>query len=92
MTDRDEFPGEGASASDVTADPVPQPSPEAELVAAREEAERYRERWVRERADLENLKKRAERERADATAAAAVARSSAAAGGFPPCGSEPSGW
>lgn len=39
---------------------------EAELAAAREEAERYRERWVRERADLENLKKRAERERSEA--------------------------
>jgi molecular chaperone GrpE len=39
---------------------------EAELTAAREEAERYRERWVRERADFENLKKRAERERSEA--------------------------
>jgi molecular chaperone GrpE len=39
---------------------------ETELTAAREEAERYRERWVRERADLENLKKRAERERGEA--------------------------
>lgn len=39
---------------------------EAELAAAREEAERYRERWVRERADLENLKRRAERERSEA--------------------------
>jgi molecular chaperone GrpE len=39
---------------------------EAELAAAREEAERYRERWVRERADLENLKRRTERERTDA--------------------------
>jgi len=39
---------------------------EAELAAAREEAERFRDRWMRERADLENLKKRAERERGDA--------------------------
>jgi len=39
---------------------------EADLAAAREEAERYRERWVRERADLENLRKRAERERSEA--------------------------
>jgi molecular chaperone GrpE len=39
---------------------------EAELAATREEAERYRERWVRERADLENLRKRAERERSEA--------------------------
>jgi molecular chaperone GrpE len=39
---------------------------EAELTAAREEAGRFRERWMRERADLENLKKRAERERSEA--------------------------
>jgi molecular chaperone GrpE len=39
---------------------------EADLAVAREEIERYRERWVRERADLENLRKRAERERSDA--------------------------
>jgi molecular chaperone GrpE len=39
---------------------------ETELAAAREEIERYRERWMRERADLENVKKRAERERTDA--------------------------
>ena len=39
---------------------------EAELAAAREEADRFRDRWMRERADLENLKKRAERERSDA--------------------------
>jgi molecular chaperone GrpE len=39
---------------------------EAELAAAREEIERHRDRWMRERADLENLKKRAERERAEA--------------------------
>jgi molecular chaperone GrpE len=39
---------------------------EAALTTAREEAERFRERWMRERADLENLKKRAERERSEA--------------------------
>ena len=39
---------------------------EAELTAAREEVERFRERWMRERADLENLKKRADRERREA--------------------------
>jgi molecular chaperone GrpE len=39
---------------------------EADLAAAREEVERYRERWMRERADLENVKKRGERERSDA--------------------------
>ena len=39
---------------------------EAELAAAREETDRFRDRWMRERADLENLRKRAERERGDA--------------------------
>jgi molecular chaperone GrpE len=63
-------------------DDAPQPSPtagdeseseagararlEADLAGAREEIERYRERWMRERADLENLKKRFERERSEA--------------------------
>jgi molecular chaperone GrpE len=36
---------------------------ESELAAAREEARQNHERWVRERADLENLKRRATRER-----------------------------
>jgi molecular chaperone GrpE len=40
---------------------------EAELAAAREEARQNHERWLRERADLENVKKRAARERADVT-------------------------
>jgi molecular chaperone GrpE len=39
---------------------------EAELSAAREEARQNQERWLRERADLENYKKRSDRERADA--------------------------
>jgi molecular chaperone GrpE len=38
---------------------------EAELAATREEARQNHERWLRERADLENLKKRAARERAE---------------------------
>src|SRR5712691_7236624 len=38
---------------------------EEQLVAAREEARQNHERWLRERADLENLKKRAARERAE---------------------------
>src|SRR5919201_1039652 len=38
---------------------------EAELARAREEARQSHERWLRERADLENLKKRAARERAE---------------------------
>ena len=39
---------------------------EAQLAAAREEARQNHERWIRERADLENLRKRAARERAEA--------------------------
>lgn len=39
---------------------------DAELVAAREEARQNHDRWLRERADLENVKKRAARERQDA--------------------------
>jgi len=38
---------------------------EAQLAAAREEARQNHERWLRERADLENVKKRAARERAE---------------------------
>ena len=38
---------------------------EAELEKARAEARQNHERWLRERADLENLKKRATRERAE---------------------------
>ncbi len=38
---------------------------EADLAAAREEARQSHDRWLRERADLENLKRRTERERAD---------------------------
>jgi molecular chaperone GrpE len=36
------------------------------LAAAEDEAREFRDRWVRERADLENLKKRAQRERSEA--------------------------
>ena len=39
---------------------------EAELAAAREEARQAHDRWVRERADLDNQKKRTARERQDA--------------------------
>jgi molecular chaperone GrpE len=38
---------------------------EAELAAVREELRQTHERWLRERADVENLKKRAARERAE---------------------------
>lgn len=40
--------------------------PAAEVRIAREEAAQYKDRWIRERADLENLKKRAARERQEA--------------------------
>ncbi len=40
---------------------------EADLAAAREESQRNYDRWLRERADLENVRKRATRERQDAT-------------------------
>jgi molecular chaperone GrpE len=39
---------------------------EAELAAARAEAQQANDRWVRERADLENIKRRAAREKQDA--------------------------
>src|SRR5690349_3896826 len=38
---------------------------EAEIAAVREEARQNHERWLRERADLENVKKRAARERTE---------------------------
>jgi molecular chaperone GrpE len=38
---------------------------EADLAAARDEARQNHERWLRERADVENVKKRAARERAE---------------------------
>jgi len=38
---------------------------EAELAKAREEAKQGQDRWLRERADLENVKRRAAREKAD---------------------------
>ena len=38
---------------------------EAQVTAAREEARQNHDRWLRERADLENVKKRAARERAE---------------------------
>jgi molecular chaperone GrpE len=59
-------------------EPVDQPDPigaktadevvnlEAQLAAARDEARQAHERWLRERADAENLKKRAAREQGDA--------------------------
>lgn len=58
--DRDEQgPGEGRAEERIG-------QLEAELAQARDEARANHERWVRERADLENLKKRAARERTDA--------------------------
>ena len=70
MTDRDDEKGEGQATGGAA--PRPHASSdarvealEAELEAAREEARRNQERWQRERADLENLKKRAAREQGE---------------------------
>jgi len=53
-------------------EPAPRENPaeriaalEAELAAAREEVSKANDRWVRERADLENVKRRAAKERGD---------------------------
>ena len=74
MADNDETKAKGNPAAFRDAPPRgPEDLPalvtalEAELAAAREEVRRSNERWVRERADLENAKKRAARERAEAT-------------------------
>ena len=70
MTDRDDEKGEGqatgspAPRSDASAD-ARLKALEAELQAAREEARRNQDRWQRERADLDNFKKRAAREQGE---------------------------
>lgn len=66
MMDRDDRPPTPDDPPADAAAPVSREALEAALAAAREDAERFRERWMRERADLENLKRRAERERAEA--------------------------
>ena len=66
MMDHDDAPRPDRTSDDAESEAGERARLEAELAAAREDAERYRERWVRERADLENLKKRAERERSEA--------------------------
>ena len=63
----DPDPGAGPQPSDVEARLA---AMEAELEAAREEARQANERWIRERADGENLKKRAARERVEDVRAA----------------------
>lgn len=67
----DERPDDGGTVdAPSAADPdAGQPVPEdlaAEVAAAREEAAQYKDKWVRERADLENVKRRALRDRQDA--------------------------
>jgi len=57
--------GRAGSAGDRDADRTRIEELEAELSAAREEARQNHEKWLRERADLENVKKRAARERTD---------------------------
>ena len=80
MTDeRDQKPGGTINwPGDPDAGVAPEPSDpavriaalEAELEAAREEAREANERWIRERADGENLKKRVARERVEDVRAA----------------------
>ncbi len=69
----DERPaGAGAHPEPGGGEPGPGPDdgvpsdPDARLREAQEEAAQYKDRWIRERADLENLKKRAARERQEA--------------------------
>lgn len=75
MNDRHDSTSTPDDPADPSAGPAaaPPPSPEARiaeleaaLAAAREEARAAHDRWVRERADLENLRKRGARERQDA--------------------------
>ena len=63
-------PGQGAAGASAFPGSAPDAADriralEEGLEAAREEARQSHERWLRERADLENLKKRAARERAE---------------------------
>jgi molecular chaperone GrpE len=60
----EDVPGQGAKPAETMESRIE--SLEAELSAARDEARENHERWLRERADLENYKKRSDRERADA--------------------------
>ena len=62
MDDEQEKPPAG----DQTLEEGGVPELRAALAAAREEARQNLERWVRERADLENLKRRSVKERTDA--------------------------
>lgn len=71
MADRDETrtesPGGAAATDQPPADPASRIAElEAALAAAREDARVAHDRWLRERADLENLKKRTAREKAEA--------------------------
>lgn len=56
---------EKANGHDGPAAPEGADSLEVQLAAAREEAKANHDRWLRERADLENLKRRSARERTD---------------------------
>jgi molecular chaperone GrpE len=66
MAHDDETEGRGGGASSV-GDAKRIAALEAELAAAKEEIRQNHERWIRERADLENVKKRAAREREEAS-------------------------
>jgi molecular chaperone GrpE len=59
-------PGVGPATDEAAAAPTGVEDLRAALAAAREEARQNLDRWVRERADLENLKRRNAKERSDA--------------------------
>lgn len=65
MAESDDTKGDVGQGGDPIADSGERGALEAEVAALREELRQANDRWLRERADLENVKKRAARERAD---------------------------
>ena len=65
MAESDETKDDPGEGGDPIADSGQRDALEAEIAALREELRHANDRWLRERADLENVKKRAARDRAD---------------------------
>ena len=65
MAESDETKGDPGEGGDPIAESGERGALEAEIAGLREELRQANDRWLRERADLENVKKRAARERAD---------------------------
>jgi molecular chaperone GrpE len=65
MAESDETKDDPSEGGDPIADAGERDPLEAEVAALREELRQANDRWLRERADLENVKKRAARDRAD---------------------------